>query len=61
MSLLGLASLEMAESLPQVRRRALAEEALIRAQEADDERMVAFALMQRALTLPPDHPGQELE
>jgi predicted ATPase/DNA-binding SARP family transcriptional activator len=60
-ALLALADLDLAESFPQVRRRALAEEALIRAREADDERTVAFALMQRALALPPGQGGAELE
>jgi predicted ATPase/DNA-binding SARP family transcriptional activator len=48
-ALLGLAQLEVAEPLPQQRRRALAEEALVHAQESGDERLVAFALRARAL------------
>jgi predicted ATPase len=51
-ALLGLAHLEVAESLPQPRRAALAEEALALAREAGDDRLVAFALRQRALALP---------
>jgi len=50
-ALLGLADLEAAESLPQRRRRALAEEALVLAQECGDERLVAFALMQLSVTV----------
>jgi predicted ATPase/DNA-binding SARP family transcriptional activator len=50
-ALLGLAQLEVAESLPQPRRQALAEEALGLAREGGDERLVAFALRQRALAL----------
>ena len=48
-ALLGLAQLEVAEPLPQRRRRALAEEALALARESGDERLVAFALRARAL------------
>jgi tetratricopeptide (TPR) repeat protein len=51
-ALLGLAHLEVAESLPQPRRAALAEEALALAREGGDDRLVAFALWQRALALP---------
>ena len=50
-ALLGLAHLEVAESLPQSRRRALAEEALVLAKEAGDDRLVAFALRARALAV----------
>jgi predicted ATPase/DNA-binding SARP family transcriptional activator len=48
-ALLGLAQLEVAEPLPQRRRRALAEEALALARESGDNRLVAFALRARAL------------
>jgi tetratricopeptide (TPR) repeat protein len=48
-ALLGLAQLEVAEPLPQRRRRALAEEALALARESGDARLVAFALRARAL------------
>jgi predicted ATPase/DNA-binding SARP family transcriptional activator len=48
-ALLGLAQLEVAEPLPQRRRRALAEEALALARESGDDRLVAFALRARAL------------
>jgi predicted ATPase/DNA-binding SARP family transcriptional activator len=51
-ALLGLAHFEVAESLPQPRRAALAEEALALAREGGDDRLVAFALRQRALALP---------
>jgi predicted ATPase/DNA-binding SARP family transcriptional activator len=50
-ALLGLAGFEVAESLPQPRRRALAEQALALAREAGDDRLVAFALRERALAL----------
>jgi predicted ATPase/DNA-binding SARP family transcriptional activator len=48
-ALLGLAQLEVAEPLPQRRRWALAEEALVHARESGDERLAAFALRARAL------------
>jgi hypothetical protein len=60
-ALVGLASLEMGERFPQPRRRALAEEALAHAREADDARMTAFALMHCALALPPEQSEPELE
>jgi predicted ATPase/DNA-binding SARP family transcriptional activator len=50
-ALLGLAQLEVAEPLPQRRRRELAEEALALARESGDDRLVAFALRARALAL----------
>ena len=60
-ALLGLASLEMGERFPQLRRRALVDDALTLALEADDARTIAFALMHRALALPPHQGQQELE
>jgi non-specific serine/threonine protein kinase len=56
-----LAHLETAESLPQPRKQALAEEALIYARQAGDERLTADALKDRALALPPDEGAVELE
>jgi predicted ATPase/DNA-binding SARP family transcriptional activator len=50
-ALLGLAQLELAVSLPQHRRQALAEEALALAREAADDRLIAAALGHRALAL----------
>jgi predicted ATPase/DNA-binding SARP family transcriptional activator len=60
-ALLGLAHLEVAESLPQRRRRALAEEALEYAQEADDDRLVAFALRARALAVSMEEGASEID
>jgi sulfur relay (sulfurtransferase) complex TusBCD TusD component (DsrE family) len=60
-ALLGLATLDDRERFPQARRRALAEEALTLALEADEARLVALALAQRALALPPQHAQPELE
>jgi len=60
-ALLGLALLESGEPIPQSRRYALAEEALALAREADDARLIAFALMSRANALPPDQGQPELE
>ena len=60
-ALLNLGSLEVAESHPRRRRRAFAEEALIYARKAGDDRLVAFALMQRAGTLPPVDAVAEVE
>ncbi len=60
-ALLLMGGLDAAESLPQPRRRALAEEALEVAREAGDERMVAFALKERALSVPPEEGATELE
>ena len=57
-----LADLEMAESFPQRRRHALAQEALaVYAQEAGDERLVAFALWQLALAVPEEQATLEIE
>jgi len=61
MALLALASLEMAESHPQRRRHALANEALIYAREAGDDRLAALALFERALALPPDQGVEALD
>ena len=60
-ALLCLASLDMAESHPQPRRRALADEALTYAREAGDDRLVALALMQRAGAVPLEDDTGELE
>jgi predicted ATPase/DNA-binding SARP family transcriptional activator len=60
-ALLALDGLEMGESFPQRRRRALVEEALTLGREANDDRVIALALMHRALTLPPDQGRPELE
>jgi predicted ATPase len=60
-NLLVLADLELAESLPQRRRSALAEEALVHAREAGDERLVAFALWDLALALPVEQAGEEID
>ena len=51
-ALLVLAGIETAESSPQQRRRALAEEALSCASQAGDDRLVAVALTERALAVP---------
>lgn len=51
-ALLVLAGIEMAETLPQQRRRALAEEALSWASQAGNDRLVALALTERALAVP---------
>ncbi|HET8820563.1 MAG TPA: BTAD domain-containing putative transcriptional regulator, partial [Thermoleophilaceae bacterium] len=60
-ALLGLATLEVGERMPQSRRAALAEQALALAREAGDARLIAFALMSRANALPPDQGQPELE
>jgi non-specific serine/threonine protein kinase len=51
----------MAETLPQRRRRALAEEALSWASQAGDDRLVALALTERALAVPLEQGVAELE
>jgi tetratricopeptide (TPR) repeat protein len=60
-SLLALAGFEQGDTHPQERRRLLAEEALIHAREASDERFVALALMERALAISPRHATAELD
>ncbi|MET0973393.1 MAG: hypothetical protein ABWY95_08235 [Thermoleophilaceae bacterium] len=60
-ALLGLASLDIAESHPQPRRRALADEALTCAREAGDDRLVALALLERAGSVGVDEGTAELE
>jgi predicted ATPase/DNA-binding SARP family transcriptional activator len=60
-ALLALASLEMAESHPQMRRLALAEEALICAREAHDDRLEALALFERAMALHPEQATAALD
>ena len=60
-ALLLLGHLETGESLPQRRRKALAEEALIHARRAGDDRLIADALKERAVALAPDEHTAELE
>jgi predicted ATPase/DNA-binding SARP family transcriptional activator len=60
-ALLGLASLDMAESHPQPRRCALADEALTYARAAGDDRLVALALLHRAGAVAPERDTGELE
>jgi len=60
-ALLVLAGIEMAESLPQQRRRALAEEALSCASQAGDDRLTALALTERALAVPLEQGTADLE
>jgi predicted ATPase/DNA-binding SARP family transcriptional activator len=60
-ALLALTSLEMAESYPQDRRRALADETLTWARAAGDDKLVALALLHRAGAVPPDGDTGELE
>ena len=60
-ALVGLAELEMGGTLPQPRRRALAEEALAHAREADDARLIAFALMHSALGRSPEQSEPEMQ
>ena len=60
-ALLTLGATDMAQSHPQPRRRALADEALQIASETGDERLVAAALMQRTLAVPLQDDTGELE
>ena len=60
-ALLGLATLEGAATLPHKRRYELAGEALGLARQAGDDRLVALALRERALALPPAHGGAEFD
>jgi predicted ATPase/DNA-binding SARP family transcriptional activator len=60
-ALLAQARLDVANSLPQPRRRALAAEALGHARAAGDKRLVAAALSEMALALPPQDKPAELE
>jgi tetratricopeptide (TPR) repeat protein len=60
-ALLAQSSLAVAEPLPHQRRRALAEEALVHARGARDSRLVASALTEMALAVPPEPGFQELE
>ena len=60
-ALLALGATDMAQSHPQPRRRALADEALQVASAAGDERRVAAALMQRTLAVPLQDDAGELE
>ena len=52
---------EQGESFPQGSRRALAEEALAYGEEAGDRRLVALALLERALAVPPEQATADLE
>jgi tetratricopeptide (TPR) repeat protein len=56
-----LGDFEVAESLPQRGRRALADEALPLARESGDERLVAYALKERALAVLPEQGAAELD
>jgi predicted ATPase/DNA-binding SARP family transcriptional activator len=60
-ALLVLAASDMAESFPQARRRALAQEALGLAQETGDDRLVALSLWQLALAVPEERATREFE
>jgi predicted ATPase len=60
-ALLAMGNLHMAETLPQQRRRAAAEEALTWAREAGDDRLVALALLERASAIPLEDDRGELE
>ena len=60
-ALMLLGHLEATTSLPQRRRQALAEEALVYAHRAGDERLIAAVLAERAAALGPDHGAVELE
>jgi predicted ATPase/DNA-binding SARP family transcriptional activator len=60
-ALLLLGDFEVAESLPQRGRRALADEALPLARESGDERLVAYALKERALAVLPEQGAAELD
>jgi tetratricopeptide (TPR) repeat protein len=60
-ALLGLAEFDVAEGLPQRRRRALADEALVLARQACDDRIVGRALAERALAVSPNMGEAELD
>jgi predicted ATPase len=61
-ALLALSSFEAIDTAPpRPRERALAEEALVHAREAGDDRLAGFALMTRALAGPVDQSEPELE
>ena len=60
-TLVVLADSEAEETLPQRRRLALADEALALAREAGDDRLIALALWEQALSLPVDEGVAELE
>jgi predicted ATPase/DNA-binding SARP family transcriptional activator len=59
-ALIELAYYDATETLPQVKRRKLVEEALANAREARDDRLEAHALMERALARPPSEGAAEL-
>ena len=60
-ALLAKARLDVAKPLPQLGRRALAEEALDHARAAGDSTLIAYALAEMALSVPPDKDATELE
>ena len=60
-ALIAQAWLEPHESLPRRRQLGLAEEALACAQDAGDTRLLAVALSERALALPPEQAGPDLK
>jgi predicted ATPase/class 3 adenylate cyclase len=60
-ALLLVGHLEGGESLPQRRRHELAEEALVHARRAGDERLIGDALKDRALALSPEDGAAEIE
>jgi predicted ATPase/DNA-binding SARP family transcriptional activator/class 3 adenylate cyclase len=60
-ALLLQGGLEVTGSLPQRRRRALADEALVLARVAGDDRITAFALKERASAVPPEQGAAELD
>ena len=61
LALIALAWFEEGESFPQRKRLALADEAVTCAREAGDRRLVAMALSERALALPPQEAEADLE
>jgi predicted ATPase/DNA-binding SARP family transcriptional activator len=60
-ALLAMADLDVAASFPQLRRRALAHEALALAEQACDDRLVALALWELALAAPLEQATSEIE
>ena len=59
-ALLGLAEFDVGERLPQGRRRELADQALVLARQACNDRIVGRALTERALAVPPEVGEAEL-
>jgi len=60
-TLVVLADLEAAETAPQRRRSALADEALVHAREAGDARLIAFAMFEQAMALPVEQAAAEID